>query len=82
VATPLPAVIRIGGLFSPDELEEQLAFHAVLENINNNYNQTIFQSEVLLVPTTNGFVANMKSKCIDLVSSNFLFFFLATKSSM
>lgn len=57
----MPATIQVGGLFSEDELEQQLVFHAVIERINNNSNQTFFQPEIFTVKKANSYDANSKS---------------------
>ena len=68
LANGLPPVVRIGGIFAGDELEEQLVLHAVIERINNNYNKTIFQSEIMLVERANSYMANAKSMfCIFVI---------------
>ncbi|KAI2801581.1 hypothetical protein BLOT_009395 [Blomia tropicalis] len=57
----MPATIQVGGLFSEDELEQQLVFHAVIERINNNSNQTFFQPEIFTVKKANSYDANSKT---------------------
>lgn len=63
----LPPLIRIGGLFAEDQLEQQLVFHAALEAANAKYsNRTVFEPVIETVGRYNSFLANIKSKTASL----------------
>lgn len=59
----LPRVIRIGGLFSTAEQEQELVFHAAIEKVNANFaNRTIFEAVVEHARPYNSYEAHFKSK--------------------
>ena len=59
----LPRVIRIGGLFSAAEQEQELVFHAAIEKVNANFaNRTIFEAVVEHARPYNSYEAHFKSK--------------------
>ncbi len=77
----LPRVIRIGGLFSAAEQEQELVFHAAIEKVNANFaNRTIFEAVVEHARPYNSYEVHFKSKkffrkfCLSSKTPIFLFF--------